>query len=113
MNLRTRIAIEKQIFECVVDTLLRADFTLRLHDGEEFATDFTTDKGKILAASQSTDEDLLLVYDGRGVTGRAVGRVLFVYGNDGFDVISDYTINLESYLTPATDLADKLEALYG
>jgi hypothetical protein len=37
-----------------------------------------------------------------------------VYGNDGYDVISDYTVNLEDHLTEAHKLSEESEAkIYG
>jgi hypothetical protein len=36
----------------------------------------------------------------------AHGWVRFVYGNDGWDVVSDYTTNLEPHMKNADKLAD-------
>lgn len=113
MKLETRIKIEKQIFAQVVDSLLAAQYTLRLYDGEEFCTVHTTDRNKIIQASMSTDDDRLFVYNGDGVTGGHVGWIQFIYGNTGYDVIHDYTTNLEDHIRPALNLADELEAEYG
>jgi hypothetical protein len=35
------------------------------------------------------------------------GWVLFIYGNDGWDVISDYTCNLEPIMGPANELSEQ------
>lgn len=43
-------------------------------------------------------------------TERPIGWVRFVYGNDGHDVISDYTTNLESVLEPINAYAESLDA---
>jgi hypothetical protein len=58
-----------------------------------------------------TDDDRLFVYKVDGPKGRRdwFGWVFFVYGNDGYDVISDYTTNLESSLTATNKLAESLE----
>lgn len=36
----------------------------------------------------------------------SIGYVYCVFGNDGYDVISDYTTNLEALLTEANKIAD-------
>lgn len=66
----------------------------------------------------TTDEDYLFVYDPKqpdeddAEDGRAdankIGWIWFIYGNDGHDVVSDYTTNLEKVLQGATALAEEL-----
>lgn len=46
-------------------------------------------------------------------TGKRIGWVRMIYGNDGWDVMADYTTNLEDVLTDANKLADKLEEQHG
>jgi hypothetical protein len=83
-----RIAMEQEIVTRVVDALLAAGCSL--------ATDYdqipTRDRAVILSSLMETDDDRLIV--------RPAGWVYFVYGNDGFDVVSDYTTNLEAILCP-------------
>ena len=57
----------------------------------------------------TTDEDKLLFYkqEDIGTVNALYGWVFFVYGNDGYDVVNDYTINLESVMKEANELADK------
>ena len=38
-----------------------------------------------------------------------MGWIKLVFGNDGYDLISDYTTNLEDFLKPINEYADKLE----
>ena len=57
----------------------------------------------VLDAMFAADEDYLLVHK----DGRQIGWVYFVYGNDGWDVVSDYTVNLEDLMKGANELADK------
>ena len=54
-----------------------------------------------------TDDDYLTVYRPDALSCGWVG-VRFIYGNDGYDVICDYTMSLESVLTPVNQLADEL-----
>jgi hypothetical protein len=44
--------------------------------------------------------------------GTYIGMVYFVYGNDGFDVICDYSVSLETLLIGANALALQLEKQY-
>jgi hypothetical protein len=42
-------------------------------------------------------------------TRRSFGWVRFIYGNDGWDVINDYTTNLEPVIAGVNALAEKME----
>lgn len=63
----------------------------------------------IMDGLMSTDEDTLAVYsrDGGGDWKRT-GSVLLIYGNDGHDVIADYSVVLGHLLEGANALADGL-----
>jgi hypothetical protein len=68
----------------------------------------------IMAEAFAGDQAHLFVQPGEGKTvdaGQVVseGWVFIVLGNDGYDVISDYTVNLESLLAGANKLADTYE----
>lgn len=91
----TRI-IEEKITQKVIELAIAAGFELRVNDGEETVTPRTQDKGVLFGAMFSTDEDYLLFYM-PGVKKR-VGWVMFVYGNDGTDVISDYSTSLDDLM---------------
>ncbi len=108
--IRRRIAIERRIVKKTIDDLLAAGFELAVHDGEEWH-ERTTDRAKLIDAIMNTDEDRLFVYRADGPKGRRdwFGWVFFVYGNDGWDVMSDYTVNLEDTLKPVNALADSLQ----
>lgn len=76
----------------------------------------SVDVAKIMDEAFTGDEAHIFVQpkDGELVTGDgqvvSIGWVYIVLGNDGWDVISDYTVNLEALLDGANRLADKLEA---
>ena len=53
-----------------------------------------------------TDDDYLFVY--KAGQSERFGWVRFVYGNDGYDVISDYTINLEKTLKGVNVFAERM-----
>ncbi len=91
-----RISVECQILEKTVDALLTAGFALNVNNGGDAPELLvpTTNRKKLLAYTRATDEDLLIVYR----SGERVGWVRFIYGNTGWDVISDYTTNLDDVL---------------
>jgi hypothetical protein len=51
------------------------------------------------------DEANVLVYNGE----RYLGFVKLVFGNDGYDLICDYSTILEEWLLPVNQLANELE----
>jgi len=108
-EVRARIAIETRIVKKTVADLLAKGYELAVHDGEEWHKR-TTDAAKLHKALMETDQDRLFVYKADGPKGRRdwFGWVFFVYGNDGWDVINDYTTNLEADLTEVNALADSL-----
>jgi len=69
-----------------------------------------------MRAIMTTDDDMLL-FNASTASGapedKMVGWVRLIYGNDGWDVVNDYTTNLETLMAGATALADKLEEKYG
>lgn len=109
---RARQAIEKRIAVAAIDQLLAAGFSLGVYDGEEITIHHSKDKKAIVKALFTTDEDRIFVYfdDTNPNDTRPNAWVYLVYGNDGYDVISDYTVNLEEHLTAARALADEIEA---
>ena len=109
MNIQTRIKIETRIVSRVVKDALRAGYTLSLCDGEVWTVKRSTQYRAIMSAIMTTDEDLIRLRD---KDGNNLGTVYFVYGNDGFDVIADYSVSLEEFLTGANEYATKLELQY-
>lgn len=85
--------IERQVVEAVCKGLIDAGFLITVNNGEEDVIEKSTDVPAIMAAIQSSDWDFLLVFK-PGET-QYFGSVNLVYGNDGYDVVSDYSINLE------------------
>jgi hypothetical protein len=90
-----------------IKAFLDAGYKLSVFDGEEVTLKRSTDAEAIFKALRTTDDDYLFVH--RGEEKPRCGWVRFVYGNDGYDVISDYTVNLEDVLSPVNDYAGTLE----
>jgi hypothetical protein len=106
-----RMRIERRIVKATIKEALAAGYEVTVCDGEEFPLQRSTDAAAILKAMFSTDEDGLWLY--KPGAEKRDGLVYFVYGNDGWDVINDYTVTLEGMLKPVQVLCDQLEARYG
>lgn len=104
MTVETRQKIEKRIARAVIKNAIGAGYALAVDNGEE-TTKPSTNASAVLKAMFATDEEHLIIY--RTTNGfESIGWVFLVYGNDGWDVISDYTVNLENIIP--NDLIDKL-----
>jgi hypothetical protein len=106
MSVRIRQRVERSIARKVIGALLRAGYTISVNDGEETTLKCSSQRREIFAAMFTTDEDRLLVHaDGEE---DSFGWVRFIYGNDGWDVINDYTTNLEAVLAPVNAYCERL-----
>ncbi len=102
---RVRQHVEKRIArQCIAD-MLAAGYTITVFNSEEETITKSVDAKAILAAMFTTDDDVLYMYRG----GQVGGWVKFVYGNDGWDVISDYSTRLDSLMGNCEKLARKFE----
>jgi DsbC/DsbD-like thiol-disulfide interchange protein len=104
--LAARITTEGKICHKVATAMLAAGFTVSVHDGEEMVVRKSTSLDEIMQALFATDEDYMIAHDAE--TGKAVGKVYLVYGNDGYDVINDYSTTIENLMRPVNDYADSL-----
>jgi hypothetical protein len=108
INNKKRREIELAIARQVILDLLADGYSISLHDGEDIVVSSSTVCTDILNAMFSVDEETLLVYTPEG----NCRMVQFVYGNDGYDVVSDYSVSLEKTLKNSRKLADQLEKRY-
>ena len=118
MNIQERQRIEQRIARAAIAGLLAAGYFVSVYDGEEMALRRSRDAKAIFSAMGATDEETLIAYRPLPTTDDAprwerVGSVLFVYGNDGWDVIADHATSLENDLQAANELADELERRHG
>lgn len=105
-----RIAIERRIVRETAKALIAAGYKIAIHDGESICCLATDRMALINKAIMSTDEDTFIVKTKQaGTTGKTVGWIKFVYGNDGWDVINDYTTNLEGALKPVFEYIERNE----
>lgn len=96
---------ERQIARKIIEDAITAGYTIDVYDGGDFPLKDSADIEMILGAMFSTDSDKLYLCKG----GKSVGWVFLVYGECGWDVICDHTMNIESVLSGALKLSDELE----
>ena len=113
MSIKMRQMVEKEIYTKVIDVLLAAGFALSVYnsggENNEYEIERSQDREAILAAMYLTDEDRLYVHEAGQEKPHA--WVYFVYGNDGWDVINDYTVNLEKHIGDGSEV-DKVVKKY-
>ena len=95
---------ESKIIRKAAKALLTEGYSIRVHDGTEFATDKTTKITEIMAECFATDTTSFIVYDAMNTR---AGWIQFIHGN-GEDVISDYTTNLDTIMEPVMDYCESL-----
>jgi hypothetical protein len=99
-----RQEVERKIASALIQEALDAGYHISVNNGgDKDEIQPSTKKDVILNAMFATDEEHLLFYNEEG---KKVGWVWFVYGNDGYDVISDYTTNLEHIMTEANKISE-------
>jgi uncharacterized protein YtpQ (UPF0354 family) len=90
MSTPTVAQMDRAIVEQLVNDLLAAGLDLTIknttdENGPDWIT--TNDRELVLHNLGHMEEDTIRAYD----KGRYVGLFYFVYGNDGYDVLADYT----------------------
>lgn len=99
-----RQAIEREIVTKVVDDALAAGYGISINNGgddDEIVN--SRDREAILKELFATDEEYLYLHE----NGKKIGTIFLVYGNDGWDVICDYSSKLEEFLAGANEIADR------
>lgn len=109
MNITLRQNIEKQIVQAAVEGLVAAGYRVAVFDGEEVAHPPTTNTSEIMQTLFACEMEWLHAHDEAGTR---IGWVALVYGNDGWDVIHDHTVNLEPALEKAAEIAEQLALQY-
>ena len=109
-SVKRRVRMEQKMVRALVDACLDRNFLISVNDGDSYVVSSSADRPTIRAALFSMDEDFLLIRD--PVTRDNLGWFSLIYGNDGWDVVSNYSDNdicneiWNSILRP---LSDKLE----
>lgn len=120
MSVKARRKLEMDILERTVDLLLGAGYRLgvsleRGFDHDDGMLLGSRDRAKIIEEAFAGDECHIFAQpaDGPLVEDHQVvsdGWVYLVYGNDGWDTISDFTTNLEEVLAPVLDYSESLSS---
>ncbi len=92
MDVKKRQSIEQRIVKRLVKAALEAGYTISVNNGgDDDEIRNSTDEQAIVKELFATDsETLLLMKDGKAKF------VSLIYGNDGYDVIADYSSSLSS-----------------
>lgn len=94
--------LERQIVAKVVMDLLSNGFVLHYYcEDQDENINVLNASDKSLAGLFDYDEQIL--YASRS---DCTGWVRFIYGGDGWDVINDYSVNLDKYLAEANAFAE-------
>jgi len=108
-----RQEMERRIIRAVVTDLIKAGYLVQVsyERGFDNVHKPSVFLAEIMLHVQACDEEHLMVYDPSTLSRKqtkATSYVYLVYGNDGWDVVSDYTVDLEETLARSNKLADKL-----
>jgi hypothetical protein len=113
LDLAKRIETEGRICSFLVKHALAAGYTVSVHDGEEWSVIRSTKYTEIMEELFTTDSNSLLIRD---KDGKRLGSIELIYGNDGYDVMGDWSAPndealeaLSEWLKPVTEYADKFE----
>ena len=116
MSVKLRQELERRIVGRFVRDALKAGYRLsvsleRGYDIDDMLLGSRSYKAVMDAAFEG-DECHIFVHSAEGPTvidGAIEGKgwVYCVFGNDGYDVISDYTVGVEPLLKGANEIADK------
>lgn len=112
MTKTIRQEVERKIADAFLTQALAAGYAINVDNGggTEELPNPVVDKGILLGTMFAADEDRLNLYTTELVGGtarwRRAGWVLFIYGNSGWDVVSDHTTNLKHVMGKAEELAD-------
>lgn len=110
MSVKMRQEVERKIATAFIQSALKAGFLISVDNGEDETRPMSNEKS-ILSAMFQTDEDRLYTFVPKsdGSKRSRHGWVYFIYGNDGWDVISDYTVNLQPLMAAADKISDYYE----
>lgn len=101
------VKFENTIIRVIIRDALAAGCSISVETYGEDEITKSRQINKIVAALRATDYDNLNVYNANG---KYVGGVTLVYGNEPYEVISDYSVSLESLMENANAKATEIES---
>ena len=115
MKVEARIEIEKQIVRQLLNDALISGFTVSVdHGGDCYALRHSVKIDDIMSALMNTDRNEVVFHDKNG---QPAGWSRLVYGNDGYDVIANYEIDIskpgsDAIFQGAIELSENLKEKY-
>jgi hypothetical protein len=103
-SVQHRARLERRIVRSLVTELLAHGLTLAVFNGEE-CYPATNDRQLLYSQLIETDEDIIDVMSGD----IHKGSIKLTYGNDGFDVMSDWHTCLDTLMPKTLALVEYLE----
>lgn len=106
-----RIETERKMVSALVRHALANAMTVSVYDGMEWTLEKSTSYEAIFDALFTTDMDVIELC--AAADGKRIGSFQLIYGNDGYDVIADYTVNDTTeaiWNDVIMPLSDRLEA---
>ena len=107
MNVQRTPEIERQIIQRIVKDALEAGFQITVDDGGDRTERQAFHRPSRHHGGGDADRRGFPLLQQARLNRSRVGSRL-IYGNDGWDVVNDYTTNLEPLLAGATAEADNL-----
>ena len=104
-----RMEMERRMASALVKACLRRGLAITIDNGEDKPVVKGTKYREIMNNLWQTDEEHIILHK----NGKRHGWFFLVYGNDGWDLVSDYAINDDTdaiWNEVISPLADKLEA---
>jgi len=101
-SVKFRQQAEKDIAMAFVRSAIEAGYTVGVDCDDEELCAPTRDAKEIEKNLMQCDDEHLFVYK----DGKQIGWVWLIYGNEGWDVISDYTTNLEPLMDAPNKRSD-------
>lgn len=103
----SRIRLELRIVRKLVSSLTADGWYITVDNGDMEEIRNSRKVTDIMKVVFLTDEDFLYVSKKPTPEGEQYDAfVMLIYGNDGWDVISDYSVSLESAVKPVMDYAE-------
>lgn len=100
--------MEHDIVSALIKAAIADGYSISVYDGDAYHIKKSTDMGNIIDALFSVDEEYLHL----AKEGSSGGVVMLVYGNDGWDVIADYTGGVEHLMVEPDKLSAKYQEEY-
>lgn len=107
-NNETARKLENTIIRVFIREALQRGHTITVTTYDEDELTCSSQINKIVDALRATDYDNLRVHDGD----KYIGGMLLVWGNDPWEVISDYSVSIEDMVEPAMEKSREIEMRY-